>query len=430
MNVDLAVVGGKVVTVDRSDRVIDDGAVGVRDGRIVAIGSSDEVGDWSVDSQVDASGCVVMPGLINTHTHLAMTMFRGYADDVTLEEFLARIVPREMEFLTPHNVELATSVGAVESLLAGVTTVLDMYFYERAGAAGAARTGLRLLTGPTFLGEGGPDGLGFDQTMDRAEAWLSEQPAWPPPVLAPHSTYTLSPEQVQAVSALAATYGASLQIHAAESTAEVGMVVERHGRRPVELLGHLGVLEQVHTIIGHGVHLTDGERTMLAEAGAAVAHCPVSNAKLASGMADVVALQQAGVTVGLGTDGPATSNDLDLWTAMRFAGALPKVLHEDPTALPARDIVRLGTIEGAKALGIAAETGSLEVGKRADLVVIDADRPHLAGVAHSYSLLAYAAGRGDVRDVFVDGRCLVQGRQVTTVDVSPLLAELRQVSAH
>jgi 5-methylthioadenosine/S-adenosylhomocysteine deaminase len=189
-------------------------------------------------------------------------------------------------------------------------------------------------------------------------------------------------------------------------------------------------LEQVHTIIGHGVHLTDGERTMLAEAGAAVAHCPVSNAKLASGMADVVALQRAGVTVGLGTDGPATSNDLDLWTAMRFAGGLPKVLHQDPTALPARDIVRLATIEGAKALGIGAETGSLEVGKRADLVVVDTDRPHLAGVEDPYSLLAYAAGRGDVRDVFVDGRNVVEDRQVTTVDVSALLAELRQVSAH
>lgn len=429
MNADLVLRGGTVVTVDDEDRVVRDGAVAVRSGRIAAIGSAQDAKDWTGPA-VDTSGCVVMPGLVNTHTHLAMTMFRGYADDVTLEEFLARIVPREMEILTPHNVELGTAVGAVESLLAGVTTVLDMYFYEQAGAAGAARAGLRVLTGPTFLGEGGPDGLSFDETLERAEAWLSEQPSWPPPVLAPHSTYTLSAEQVQAVSALAAAYGASLQIHAAESAAEVEMVVERHGRRPVELLGHLGVLDQVHTIIGHGVHLTDGERTMLAEAGAAVAHCPVSNAKLASGMADVVALQQAGVTVGLGTDGAATSNDLDLWTAMRFAGALPKILHRDPTALPARDIVRLATIEGAQALGIGAETGSLEVGKRADLVVVDTDQPHLTGVADPYSLLAYAAGRGDVRDVIVDGRQVVEDAQITTIDVSALLAELRQVSAH
>lgn len=427
MNADLVLRGGTIVTVDDGDRVVRDGAVAVRSGRIAAIGSAQDAKDWTGPA-VDTSGCVVMPGLVNTHTHLAMTMFRGYADDVTLEEFLARIVPREMEILTPHNVELGTAVGAVESLLAGVTTVLDMYFYERAGLVGAARAGLRLLTGPTFLGEGGPDGLSFDETLERAEAWLSEQPSWPPPVLAPHSTYTLSAEQVQAVSALAAAYGASLQIHAAESAAEVEMVVARHGRRPVELLGHLGVLEQVHTIIGHGVHLTDGERTMLAEAGAAVAHCPVSNAKLASGMADVVALRQAGVTVGLGTDGAATSNDLDLWTAMRFAGALPKVLHRDPTALPARDIVRLATIEGAKALGIGAETGSLEVGKRADLVVVDTDRPHLTGVVDPYSLLAYAAGRGDVRDVIVDGRHVVDNGRVTTLDVSALLAELRQVS--
>lgn len=429
MNADLVLRGGTVVTVDDDDRVVRDGAVAVRNGRIAAIGTAQDAVDWTGPA-LDTSGCVVMPGLVNTHTHLAMTMFRGYADDVTLEEFLARIVPREMEVLTPHNVELGTAVGAVESLLAGVTTVLDMYFYEQAGSVGATRTGLRLLTGPTFLGEGGPDGFGFDQTLDRAEAWLSEQASWPPRVLAPHSTYTLSPEQVQAVSALAAAYGASLQIHAAESEAEVDMVVERHGRRPVELLGHLGVLEQVHTIIGHGVHLTDGERTMLAEAGGAVAHCPVSNAKLASGMADVVALQRAGVTVGLGTDGAATSNDLDPWTAMRFAGALPKVLHKDPTALPARDIVRLATIDGATALGIASETGSLEVGKRADIAVIDTNRPHLAGVGNPHSLLAYAAGRGDVRDVLVDGRQVVKDGQITTVDVSALLAELRQVSAH
>lgn len=430
MNADLVLRGATIVTVDDDDRIVRDGAVAVRDGRIVAVGTSEESASWEGGASVDVSGCVVMPGLVNTHTHLAMTMFRGYADDVTLEEFLARIVPREMEVLTPHNVELGTTVGAVESLLAGVTTALDMYFYEEAGASGAARAGLRLLTGPTFLGEGGPDGLTFEQTLERAEAWLGEQPSWPPPVLAPHSVYTLSPEQVQQVSALAASYGAQLQIHAAESAAEVNMVVGRHGRRPVELLGHLGVLEQVHTIIGHGVHLTDGERTMLAEAGGAVAHCPVSNAKLASGMADVVALQRAGVTVGLGTDGAATSNDLDLWTAMRFAGALPKLLHQDPTALPARDIVRLATIDGARALGIGAETGSLAVGKRADLVVVDTDRPHLAGVPDPYSLLAYAAGRGDVRDVFVDGRHVVEDRQVTTVDVSVLLAELRQVSAH
>lgn len=429
MNADLVLRGGTVVTVDDDDRVVRDGAVAVRNGRIAAIGTAQDAKDWTGPA-LDTSGCVVMPGLVNTHTHLAMTMFRGYADDVTLEEFLARIVPREMEVLTPHNVELGTAVGAVESLLAGVTTVLDMYFYEQAGSVGAARTGLRLLTGPTFLGEGGPDGLGFDQTLERAETWLAEQAAWPPPVLAPHSTYTLSPEQVQAVSALAAAYGASLQIHAAESEAEIDMVVARHGRRPVELLGHLGVLEQVHTIIGHGVHLTDGERTMLAEAGAAVAHCPVSNAKLASGMADVVALQRAGVTVGLGTDGAATSNDLDPWTAMRFAGALPKVLHKDPTALPARDIVRLATIDGATALGIGSETGSLEVGKRADIAVIDTDRPHLAGVDDPYSLLAYAAGRGDVRDVIVDGRQVVKDGQITTIDVSALLAELRQVTMH
>lgn len=427
MNLDLAILGGTVVTVDGDDRVVHDAAVGVRGGRIAAIASVAEAADWSASEVVDAGGCVVMPGLVNTHTHLAMTMFRGYADDVTLEEFLARIVPREMEVLTPHNVELGTAVGAVESLLAGVTTVLDMYFYEDAGAAGAARAGLRLLTGPTFLGESGPDGVDFDARLRRSEGWLRERPAWPPAVVAPHSTYTLSPEQVQSVSSLAAAYGAMLQIHAAESAAEVEMVLARHGRRPVELLGHLGVLDQVHTVIGHGVHLTDGERTLLAEAGAAVAHCPVSNAKLASGMADVLAMQRAGVAVGLGTDGAATSNDLDLWTAMRFAGALPKVLHGDPTALPARDIVRLATIDGARALGIATETGSLEVGKRADIVVVDADQPHLAGVPDPWSLLAYSAGRGDVRDVFVDGKQVVERGALTTVEVPALLAELRQV---
>ncbi len=415
-----------LVTVDDADTVLDHGAVVVDEGRILAVGpSADLLAEWPDAERVPLPGHVLLPGLVNAHTHLAMTMFRGLADDRDLQQFLDRLVPAESVVLDGDTVATATSAAAVESVCGGVTTALDMYFFPDAVLDAADRVGLRVVTGPTFFAGPGPEGLGGAARLEWADRWLSDRPArsgWRP-VVAPHSTYLVGPDELVGLGELAARHDATLHIHAAENPGEVTTVTDLHGRRPVDLLDELGLLGP-RTVLAHAVVLDDRELARVAETGTAVAHCPASNLKLASGVARIPELVAAGAAVALGTDGAASSNDLDMFTAMRLTALLHKGISGDATVLPATRILRAATAGGATALGLGDDIGSIEVGKRADLVAVDLDRPHLQPVYDPCSALVYAAGRADVRHVWVDGVAVVADGRPTRVDTSEVTAAL------
>ncbi|MGW2931528.1 amidohydrolase [Streptomyces sp. NPDC001156] len=425
--IDLLVHGGEVLTVDDAGTVVPGGAVAVRDGAIVAVGAAEQLRNrFTADTAIDATGCLVLPGFVNTHTHLAMTLLRGRADDVTLQGFLERVLRWEAELLSPRNVASAVRVAIAESVRAGVTSALDMYWYHEEAERVARETGWRLFAGPTFMDvPDSPDGRAYEDRMEWARRDLAARTAHLPgtrPVVFAHSAYTLAPEQLVEIAALALEFGALLHIHAAENAAEVATVEERYGKRPVELLDSLGLLSP-DLLLAHAVELTGPEVAALARTGTSVAHCPVSNLKLGCGIAPVPQLLDAGVTVGLGTDGAVSSNTLDVLGAVRQAALVHKAAG-DPTAVGAEQAVRMATIEGARALGLGDRLGSLEAGKRADLIVLDLDRPHLHPRHDAWATLAYAAQSADVRDTVVDGRVLMRDRVLTTLDEAAALAEL------
>ncbi|WP_046730001.1 amidohydrolase [Streptomyces humi] len=426
---DLLVHGGDVLTVDDAGTLVRDGAVAVRDGEILAVGPADALrARYTAADTLDATGCLVMPGLVNAHTHLAMTLLRGRADDVTLQGFLERVIRWEGELLSPANVAAAVRVAVAESVRAGVTSALDMYWFHEAAERAAREAGWRLHTGPTFMDVPDPaDGIAYEDRLEWARRDLAARPARPGtrPVLFAHSTYTLSPEQLTGIAALAGEFGALLHIHAAENAIEVATVEVAHGRRPVELLDRLGLLGP-DLLIAHAVDLTGPEIAALARTGTSVAHCPVSNLKLGCGIAPVPRLLGAGVTVGLGTDGAVSSNTLDLLGAVRQAALVHKA-GGDPTAVGAEQAVRMATVEGARALGLDGQLGSLEPGKRADLIVLDLGKPHLTPRHDAWSMLAYAAQASDVRDTVVDGRVLMRDRALTTLDEAAALTALTEL---
>ena len=372
----------------------------------------------SIDLSIDARNGIVLPGLINAHTHLAMTLFRGYADDLDLQAFLDRLIPKETEVLSEAHVRTGARLAFAESFRSGCTTALDMYWWPQASLDEARRAGFGLETGPIFIGFDGPDHTPWDVRLERARA------AAPHRWLFAHGTYTMEPSQLAEVGALAAELGASFHIHAAETAREVDDVRSRFGRSPVELLDHYGILRP-STVLAHAVVLDDDETSRIAETGTAVAHCPASNMKLASGFCRVPELQAAGAVVGLGTDGPSSSNDLDMFAAMRTAALIHKGNRLDPLVLGAAAVLRMATIDGAKALGLDNLIGSIEVGKRADLVLLDPDSPSLNPVYDPISAIVYAASRADVTDVWASGRKVVANRACTTIDVERTLREAR-----
>jgi 5-methylthioadenosine/S-adenosylhomocysteine deaminase len=412
-----------VVTVDGADRVIDDGAVAVVDGAIVAVGPSVSVARSYAEAEVvDARGAILMPGLVNAHAHLAMTLFRGLADDRDLDGFLDAMLAAEAAVLDEAAVRAGVTLALAESIRAGCTAALDMYFWPEAAMDIAARAGFRLAAGPVFVSFPGPDARPFAERLAWAADVLASWPGgrW----VQPHSTYLVAPDELRAVRELAAATGARVHVHAAETAAEVALVRSRHGRSPIGLLHELGLLDE-STTLAHAVALDDDDLALVAASGAAVSHCPLSNLKLASGFCRVPDLVAAGVPVGLGTDGPASSNDLDLFVAMRTAAVVHKARTGDPDVLPASAVLRMATIDAARAVGIADVVGSIEVGKRADLVLLDADSPSLTPSYDAASTVVYAAGRGDVRDVWIDGRRVLRDRALTTIDLAAALDGVR-----
>ncbi len=426
--VDLLVEHGTVVTVDAAGRVIDDGAVAIDGARIVAVGPREEVrAAFRGRAILDAGGGIVLPGLVNAHTHAAMVLFRGVADDLGLEEWLTRYIwPAERDNVDAAFVGAGTRLAAAEMLRSGTTTFVDMYFFTDTVAEVAKQAGIRVVAGQAVMGFPAPDYPTPEAALAAAELLLERYRDDPlvVPAVAPHSPYLMEPRHLQASRSLADRFGAPLLIHAAESPWEVEEIQRRYGKTSVEHLAALGFLRR-GVVLAHGVWLTPGDRRLVREAGAGVVHCPQSNMKTASGIAPVRDLLAEGVALGLGTDGAASNNDLDLFDEMATASYLAKVSTGDPTAAKAAEVLAMATRGGARALGLEDRFGSLEVGKLADLVVVSVDAPRMQPMFHPVSHLVYVARGADVRHTVVNGRVVVRDRKLTTLEVGAVVAQAK-----
>ncbi len=417
--IDLIVSGGTVVTMDKDRRVIEDGAVAVAGGRIVAVGKRAELeGKYTAREVIDATGRVVIPGLINGHTHVPMTLFRGIADDLDLNEWLTKFIfPAEAKNVTEDFVRVGTQLGLAEMIRGGTTTYCDMYYFEDAVADETSRAGVRGILGETVIKFPVPDNKTFAEAMRYTERYVAKWRgnALITPAIAPHAPYTVLEEQLKEVRAFSDRTGAPIVIHVAETRKEVDDITKEKGARPVEYLARIGFLGP-RVIAAHTVHVNEKEIELLRDFKVGAVHNPQSNMKLASGIAPLPQMLASGVAVGLGTDGAASNNDLDMWEEMDTTAKLHKVNTFDPRVLPAQDVFALGTIGGARALHLDAEIGSLEVGKRADIAVVDLDSLHQTPRYNIYSTLVYATKASDVRTVVIEGRIVMRDRQLLTLD--------------
>jgi 5-methylthioadenosine/S-adenosylhomocysteine deaminase len=411
---------------DESGSVLEHADIAIDDGRIVNVGES----VMGANTVIDGEGLLVMPGLVNLHTHLAMTLLRGIAEEVDLQGFLERVWAEEARIMDPAGVYAGTRLGALEAVLGGTTTALDMYFHPTESHRAAVEVGLRHVTGPVFFSFLGPDHLEWDERMVLARAWPQtlESLGGPhvPPALMPHAAFTVGLEHLAEIADLARQQRALVHTHASENDRENDDTVDATGMRPVPALEASGILA-LAPVLGHGVRLDDHDRDRVAATGTAVAHCPGSNLKLASGAADVVAYREQGIRVGIGTDGCSSSNDLDMFAAMRLAANLARLVRDDPAALSARDVVRAATLDGARALGLGDRIGTVEAGKEADLVALDLRAPHLVPVHDPYTSVVFSAGRSDVRHVLVAGSPVVVDGQPTRVATDDVMAAALQV---
>ncbi|MGQ9567279.1 MAG: amidohydrolase family protein [Anaerolineae bacterium] len=428
--------GGVVVTMDPQRRVLWEGAVAVAGDRIAAVGPSGEVLAAHPRAEVvDCRGMAILPGLVNAHTHAPMSLMRGLADDLRLDVWLnGYMLPVEREFVDEEFCWWGTLLSCVEMIRSGTTSFCDMYYYEDAVARAAERAGLRALCGETLMKYPTPDAPSYDQSLLYAREFLAKWQGHPriTAAVAPHAPYTCTREILEEATELALAYGAPVLIHLAETAQEVQEAREEFDMSPVGWADRVGVF-RARTVAAHCVHTTEEDLDLLAARGVGVAHNPTSNLKLASGIAPLGAMLQRGIAVGLGTDGAGSNNDLDLLEEARLAALLPKGVAGNPTLVPAREALALATIGGARALGLADRIGSLEVGKQADLAVLDLDKPHLTPLFrlspnNVYSALIYAAKGGDVRHVLVDGRWLMRDGEILSLDVSQVMRTAREIA--
>jgi len=415
---------GLVLTCDTDQPIIDDGAVFVDDGRVAAIGSAAELRGRLADRVIDLDGNILMPGFVNTHTHLAGTITRGLVEDVTTGEYLEQIWPIEALGIANGWFSAGERLAMAEHLMAGITTANDMFFAPVSALRNASEIGFRLLAGTVYLDFPGPDGLSPDQRAAELQALIGEFGGDPLVMVtaAPHGGYTVGPDHLRSVWADAEANDLLFHIHAAESKEEDATIREEYGRRPVEHLGATGVLAE-RTVLAHAIRLDDSDLDLVAETGAAVAHCPISNLKTVSGICRVDDMLQRGVRVGLGTDGGTASNDFDMFKVMRAAATLGKHATHRPERFTAREVVEMATIGGAAVLGLADQTGSITEGKEADMIVIDTTSPHNVPMYDPFTTLVYQAGRSDVVHVMVQGRLLVDNRTLTTLDAEQVVSE-------
>ena len=400
--------GGTVITMNSQREILENAVIRVENGRILQMCSANEPVKLGAEV-VDAKGCLVLPGLVNTHTHAAMTLLRSYADDLPLMDWLQQKIWPAEEKLTSEDIYWGTRLAIQEMVLGGTTTFLDMYYSMDDILHASEETGIRAVLSRGLVG--GPEaGKNLQDSVDFYQKWNGSSNGRIRVMLAPHAPYTCPPEFMREISAAAGDLDCCVHVHLAETEAEDQQIFEKYGKRPFEYLVDAGMLER-KVIAAHCVWLNPDEISEMSKHTWSVAHNPTSNLKLASGVAPVPEMIKLGIPVGLGTDGAASNNRLDIWSEMKLAAILHKGVTRDPIVIPADTALAMATIEGARALGMGDEIGSLEVGKRADLILVDTKRSHLAPLHDPVSLLVYAATKDDVSAVMIDGKWLVQEGQ-------------------
>ncbi|HTS74726.1 MAG TPA: amidohydrolase [Bryobacteraceae bacterium] len=416
-----------VVTMDAQRRVIENGAVAIVGDHIAAVGPRAEIErNWQAKQRLDRPDAILAPGLINTHTHVPMALFRGIADDLKLQDWLEKFIfPAEAKNVDAEFVRWGTRLSCLEMALSGTTTFVDMYYFEDSIAQTAKQAGMRGILGETIIGFPAPDYKTPQASLAATEKFMRAYANDPliVPAVAPHAIYTNSDETLKAARALADRYQKPLVIHLSETKKENDDALAKYKKTPTAALDSMGVLRN-WTIAAHGVWLDDADLKIIKARGVGIAHNPSSNMKLASGVAPVVKMLAMGIAVGLGTDGVAGSNnDTDLMLEMNLAAKLQKVTTGDPRALPAAQAFAMATILGARAIGMEKLIGSIEPSKRADLVTIRLNAPHAAPMYDLYSQLVYALQGSDVADVMVNGRTIVRDRKMLTIDQSAVMAK-------
>ncbi len=423
--IDLFIKNGLIVTMDDRLNIFHPGALAISGDSILAVGAEEELAPLALKAKevVDARGGAVLPGLINSHTHAAMTLLRGLADDLPLMDWLENhIFPAERR-LTGEWVYWGTLLACAEMILSGTTTFCDMYLFEGQVARAAQEAGLRALVGEVLYDfpspNYGPLEKGFAYTRELIRKYRDD------PLISvavePHTPFTCGPELLLQAKRLSAETGVPLIIHLAETQTEADQILKQYGVSPTQHLARLGLLDE-QLIAVHCVVLSETDQKTLAAAGVKVVHCPESNMKLASGVAPVVELLRGGVCVGLGTDGCASNNNLDLFQEMDSAAKLHKVHRLDPTVMDARTVFRMATRGGARVLGLESQVGSLEPEKKADIILLDLDQPHLTPLYNIYSHLVYAARGADVTRVIINGRTVMKNRELLTLDLKEILS--------
>src|SRR6202158_1120030 len=427
---DLVIAGGTVVTMDAERRILEDGAIAIKGDTIAAVGPRVEIdAKYVAAAQIDARGKLVVPGFINGHTHVPMTLFRGLKDDVVLDDWLRKyIFPAEAKNVTEDFVRGGTRLAAAEMIRGGITTFADMYYFEDAIAEETKAAGMRGILGESWLDFPVPDNKNEAEAAAYTEKFLKRWQGDPliHAAVAPHSIYLCSQKTLHDVQALAQKYHAPILIHVAEIKKELDDSLAQNHATPVQYLNRIGFLGP-DVIAAHCIWVDAADRKLLAEKGVGCVHNPSSNMMPAGGVAPVLAGRPGGGPGGLGTDGPSGSNnDLDLMEEMDLAAKLQKITKMDPRALGAKAVVEMATIEGARAVHLEKEIGSLEPGKKADLILIDLDKPNAVPMYDVYATLAYALKGSDVRTVIIGGRVVMRDRKLLTINEDQVLAKARE----
>lgn len=435
-NIDTLFTNAIVLTMDEKLTQYDPGAVAIKGDSIVAVGAEAELKkEYSAKEVIDCGGKILMPGLVNAHTHVPMTLIRGLADDLRLDVWLmGYMLPVERQFVSPEFVRLGTLIACAEQIRSGVTTFNDMYFYEDDIAQATADAGMRAVCGESVMKYPAPDAPSYDDSLAYAREFIKKWKGHPliVPAIAPHAPYSTNPEIIRACVDLAKEFDVPLHIHISETAFEVENMRKEQGMPVIPYVKKLGLFE-AKVIAAHCVHIDTGEIRTLQHANAGVSHNPSSNLKLASGFAPVQKMLADGLNVGIGTDGPASNNDLDMFEEVRLASFVAKAASNDPTVLPAATALTMATRLGAQALHLGHITGSLEVGKRADMILVDINPLHNTprfkrDPLNAYSQLVYASKSTDVTDVMVNGKWLMRDHQLLTLNEKELIAQARDLA--
>ena len=428
---DMLITGGTVVTLDEQDTKFIPGALAVDGDTIIAVGKNEEIlSAFQGRETIDVPGSIIMPGLVNSHTHAAMTCFRGIADDLELMDWLNRyIFPAEARNVNPELSYWGSLLACAEMIKSGTTSFSDMYIFEQETARAAKQAGMRCLIGEVLFDFPSPsfktpeEGLAYTERL--IQTWADD------PLInimvEPHGLYTCSPDLLKASKSLADRYQVPLATHLLENKAEAKQLEEKFGRRATTFLLENGFLDE-RFIAFHGVLMDEEDIRIFADYGCKVVHNPESNMKLASGVAPVTAMQKGGIVVGLGTDGCASNNNLDMFHEMDTAAKLEKAALLNPTVMPARTVLRMATCDGAKVLGLDALVGTLEAGKKADICIIDMDKPHLTPMYDEYSHLVYTVGGADVETVLINGKLVMKNRRLLTIDEEEAMRRVRSIA--